>query len=153
MSIEALKHGHRGILTMDQDSKMEAVTTVKEAYIHPKGPGVRLHGIRRELLEKHIAQMMSDKIHAEQNPPTPKTEFCSVTQKDYCAGGFVPVIPKTTQVHDYQTDQTVTFWHENYQRIQGVTAIQTLKAPFRRSARFSKPHSERLDETEFLPDT
>ncbi|XP_038590520.1 sperm associated antigen 8 isoform X2 [Micropterus salmoides] len=91
------RHGHRGILTMDQESKMETVTTLKAAYIPPKGPGVRLRGIRSELLEKHIAQMISEKIDAERSPPTPKTDFCSTTQRDYCVEGFVPLTPEITQ--------------------------------------------------------
>lgn len=39
------KHGHRGIITMDQDSKMETTTTLKAVFIPPKGPGVRLRGM------------------------------------------------------------------------------------------------------------
>ncbi|KAF3702293.1 Sperm-associated antigen 8 [Channa argus] len=148
MQIQTQRHGHRGILSMDQQCKMETVTTVKADYIPPKIPGVRLCGIRGELLEKHIAQMISEKIHAELNPPTPKTDFCTTTQKDFSVEGFVPHTPETTQVHDYKSDEAVTFWSENYQRIQGVTAIPTLKAIFRKSTQFSKPISERLDETE-----
>ncbi|KAM7393239.1 hypothetical protein PAMA_008067 [Pampus argenteus] len=146
------KHGHRGLLTMNQESKMETVSTMKAAYIPPKYPGVRLRGIKDELLEKHIAQMISEKIHAERNPPTPKTDFCSTTQKDFHVEGFVPLTPQATQVHDYKTEQAVTFWSENYQQIQGVTAVGTLKAPFRKSALFSTPISERLDEIELPPD-
>ncbi|XP_045923059.1 sperm associated antigen 8 isoform X1 [Micropterus dolomieu] len=146
------RHGHRGILTMDQESKMESVTTLKAAYIPPKGPGVRLRGIRSELLEKHIAQMISEKIDAERSPPTPKTDFCSTTQRDYSVEGFVPLTPEITQAHDYKTDQAITFWSENYQRIQGVTAVQTPTAPFRKSALFSTPISERLDELQLPSD-
>lgn len=39
------RHGHRGILTMDPESKMETITTVRAAYVPPKGPGVRLRGM------------------------------------------------------------------------------------------------------------
>ncbi|KAM7369315.1 hypothetical protein PAMP_013591 [Pampus punctatissimus] len=146
------KHGHRGLLTMNQESKMETVSTVKAAYIPPKNPGVRLQGIRGELLEKHIAQTISEKIRGERNPLTHKTDFCSTTQKDFCVEGFVPLTPEATQVHDYKTEQAITFWSENYQRIQGVTAVGSLKAPFRKSALFSTPISERLDEIELPPD-
>ncbi|KAM8743329.1 sperm-associated antigen 8 [Acanthopagrus schlegelii] len=146
------KHGHKGILTLDEDSKLESVTTFKAVYIPPKSPGVRLRGVRGELLEKHIAQMISEKIQAEQRRPTPKIDFCSTTQKDFFAKGFVPCTPETTQVHDYKTDQAVTFWSENCQWIQGVTAVKTPRAPFRKSALFSTPISERLDEVEVPPD-
>lgn len=30
---------------MDQDSKMETVTTLRASYVPPKGPGVRLRGM------------------------------------------------------------------------------------------------------------
>ncbi|XP_028458170.1 sperm-associated antigen 8 [Perca flavescens] len=149
---EIQKRGHRGILTMDQESKMETVSTLKATYIPPKSPGVRLRGIRGELLEKHIAQMIREKVHAELKPPSPKTDFCSTTQKDFCVEGFVHFTPQTTQVHDYKTDQAVTFWSENCQQIQGVTAVKTLKVPFRKWAQFSTPISERLDEIELPPD-
>ncbi|XP_036974194.1 sperm associated antigen 8 isoform X2 [Acanthopagrus latus] len=127
------KHGHKGILTLDEDSKLESVTTFKAVYIPPKSPGVRLRGVRGELLEKHIAQMISEKIQAEQRRPTPKIDFCSTTQKDFFAKGFVPCTPETTQVN-------------------GVTAVKTPRAPFRKSALFSTPISEQLDEVEVPPD-
>ncbi|XP_070707117.1 sperm-associated antigen 8 [Pempheris klunzingeri] len=146
------RHGHRGLLTMDHESKMETVTTLRGAYILPKSPGVRLRGIRGELLEKHFAQTISEEIRAERNQPSPKTDFSSTTQRDFCVEGFVPLTPETAQVHDYKTDQAVTFWSENCQRIQGVTAVQTLKAPFRKSAMFSTPIGEQLDEMELPPD-
>lgn len=43
--IQTQRHGHKGILTVDQGCKMETVTTVKAAYIPPKDPGVRLRGM------------------------------------------------------------------------------------------------------------
>ncbi|XP_034403164.1 sperm-associated antigen 8 [Cyclopterus lumpus] len=146
------KYGHRGILTTDWESKMESVTTLKATYVPPKSPGMRLRGIRGELLEKQIAEMIREKVHAELNPPIPETDFCSTTQKDFCVEGFVPFTPETTQVHDYKTDQAVTFWSDNCQRIQGVTGVQNPEAPFRKSALFSTPISERLDEIELPPD-
>ncbi|XP_039856893.1 sperm associated antigen 8 isoform X2 [Simochromis diagramma] len=232
-------HGHKGILTIDLESKMESVTTLKAAYVAPKSPVGRLQGIRGELLKKHTAQMIRkdlefiqpsifcclsgsrlcgqqrcpdlplappplanlgeakafpsqprdivspqhvlvlprgftnlseevhgrhkcpnhfswllsiEKIHADLNPLTPKTEYCSTTQKDFCVEGFVPHKPETTRVHDYKTDQAITFWSENCQRIQGVTAARSSKGPFRKSALFSTPITERLDEIDLPPD-
>ncbi|XP_005921784.1 sperm associated antigen 8 isoform X1 [Haplochromis burtoni] len=145
-------HGHKGILTIDLESKMESVTTLKAAYVAPKTPVGKLQGIRGELLKKHTAQMISEKIHADLNPLTPKTEYCSTTQKDFCVEGFVPHKPETTRVHDYKTDQAITFWSENCQQIQGVTAARSSKGPFRKSALFSTPITERLDEIDLPPD-
>ncbi|CAJ1070831.1 sperm-associated antigen 8 [Xyrichtys novacula] len=151
-SIQIQRHGHRGILTLDQDTKMETVTTHKAHFIPPKGPGVRMRGIRSELLEKHIALVISEEFHAEQIPPETKTDFCSTTKRDFCVEGFVPLTPESTQGHDSKTEEAITFWSENRQRIQGVTAVQNLEAPFRKSAKFSTPISERLDEIELLSD-
>lgn len=39
-----------------------------------------------------------EKVHAELKPPSPKTDFCSTTQKDFCVEGFVHLTPQTTQV-------------------------------------------------------
>ncbi|XP_006803544.1 sperm-associated antigen 8 isoform X1 [Neolamprologus brichardi] len=145
-------HGHKGILTIDLESKMESMTTLKAAYVAPKSPVGRLQGIRGELLKKHTAQMISEKIYADLNPLTPKTEYCTTTQKDFCVEGFVPHKPETTRVHDYKTDQAITFWSENCQRIQGVTAARSSKGPFRKLALFSTPITERLDEIDLPPD-
>ncbi|XP_034048707.1 sperm-associated antigen 8 [Thalassophryne amazonica] len=146
------RDGPRGVFMTDPTSKMESVSTLKASYVPPKGPGVRLQGIRGELREKHLTQMISEKLHAEMNAPPPKTDFTSTFQKDFCIEGFVPVTPKTTQVHDYKNDPAVTFWSENLHRIQGVTTVKNLKAPFRKSATFSTPISEQLDEIEVPPD-
>ncbi|CAI5666369.1 unnamed protein product [Oreochromis niloticus] len=162
---------------VEERAKMESVTTLKAAYVVPKSPVVRLQGIRGELLKKHTAQMIrgftnlseetprkhrcpnhfswllsSEKIRADLNPQTPKTEYCSTTQKDFCVEGFVPFKPETTRIHDYKADQAITFWSENCQRIQGVTAARSLKGPFRKSALFSTPITERLDEIDLPPD-
>ncbi|XP_047200438.1 sperm associated antigen 8 isoform X2 [Hippoglossus stenolepis] len=146
------RRGHFGIITMDQDSELETLTTVRATYVAPKSHDVRLKGIRGELMEKHLAQRISEKIRAEQNPPTPKTDFCSTSQRDFSVTGFVPLSLETTQVHDYKTDEAITFWSENQQRVEGVTAVETPTSPFRKSAFFTKPISERLDETKPPPD-
>ncbi|KAM8828876.1 sperm-associated antigen 8 isoform 2-T2 [Spinachia spinachia] len=150
--LQILKQGHGGLLTMAQESKMETVTTLRASYVPPKGLGVRLRGIRGELLEKHIAEKIRGEVQAELNTQSPEMDYCSTTQKDFCVEGFVPLTPETTQVHDYKTDEAVTFWSENYQRVQGVTAVQNPKAPFRKSALFSTPINERLDEIDLPPD-
>lgn len=38
------RNGHKGIISMNLDAKMDAVTTFKATYIPPKSPGVRLRG-------------------------------------------------------------------------------------------------------------
>ncbi|KAM3599190.1 uncharacterized protein V6R79_001487 [Siganus canaliculatus] len=146
------RHGHRGIITIDQESKMETVTTVKSTYVPFKSPGVTLEGNREELMKKKIAQMISKKIEEERKIPTPETDYCSTTRRDFCVEGFMPCTPETSQLHDYKTDQTITFWSENRQRIQGVSAVRSSEAPFRKSAQFSTPITERLDQIDAQPD-
>ncbi|XP_025764683.1 sperm-associated antigen 8 isoform X1 [Oreochromis niloticus] len=108
---------------------------------------------RKHRCPNHFSWLLSsEKIRADLNPQTPKTEYCSTTQKDFCVEGFVPFKPETTRIHDYKTDQAITFWSENCQRIQGVTAARSLKGPFRKSALFSTPITERLDEIDLPPD-
>ncbi|XP_041826138.1 sperm associated antigen 8 isoform X2 [Melanotaenia boesemani] len=131
---------------------METLTMTRAAHVAPKSPGVRLCGIRRERLEKQIYQMISERVHAERNQPTPKPDYVTTTQRDFCVQGFIPHRPETTETHDYKNDQAITFWSENYQRVQGVTAVRNVKTPFRKSAQFSTPISERLDEIELPPD-
>ena len=47
----------------------------------------------------YLIVFFSEKIQAEQRRPTPKIDFCSTTQKDFFAKGFVPCTPETTQVN------------------------------------------------------
>uniref|UniRef100_A0A3B5B814 Sperm associated antigen 8 n=1 Tax=Stegastes partitus TaxID=144197 RepID=A0A3B5B814_9TELE len=131
------RHGHKGILTIDQESTMEAMTTLRAAYAAPKSPGVRMRGTC-------LCLSPAKKLQAERNPPIPKTDYSSTTQSDFCVEGFVPLTPETTQA--------ISFWSENYQRIQGVTAAQTSRAPFGKSTKFSTPIGERLDEPELPAD-
>ncbi|XP_075885463.1 sperm-associated antigen 8 [Nelusetta ayraudi] len=139
---------------MDPKAKMEAVSTFTATYIPPKSPGVRLRGIRSERLEKHVTELISQKVKAEFEPPTPKmSDFRTTTRTDFCADGFVPAAPQPTQGLDYRTDQAITFWSENYQRLEGVTAVHSLTAPFRKSAKFSTPISERLNDLELPADS
>ncbi|RVE65518.1 hypothetical protein OJAV_G00117220, partial [Oryzias javanicus] len=140
------KGSHKGIFTVDQEAKMETTTTSKATYVAVERPGGRMLGTRRELLEKQIIQMIREEMRAEVNTPTPEAEFCSTTHRDFSIPGYEPSRPKAAQTHDYKTDEAITFWSENYQQVQGVTPVQTQKSPFRKSAVFSTPISERLDE-------
>ncbi|XP_007236727.3 sperm associated antigen 8 [Astyanax mexicanus] len=140
------RHGHRGILTLDMTSKTQDETTVKATFTAPKGPGIRQKGLRAELLEKSLIKMISEQIHAELNPEPPAPELNSVTRADFTAGGFKPVRPAPSKECDYRSDQAITYWSENHQKIQGVTAVRTTQSPFKKNASFSTPISERLDD-------
>ncbi|XP_026883153.2 sperm-associated antigen 8 isoform X1 [Electrophorus electricus] len=145
------KNGHRGILTVDITSKV--VSTVKAAYITPKGSGVRKRGLRTELLEKDLIKRISEQVHTELNAEPSAHELCSITRADYTAHGFKPACPAVTMDHDYKTDQAITFWSENYQKIQGMTPVRTRDTPFKKNASFSTPINESLDDlTPFTPE-
>ncbi|XP_061656041.1 sperm associated antigen 8 isoform X1 [Phyllopteryx taeniolatus] len=143
---QILRYGHKGILTMNTGSQMENITTLKAAFAPPKSPGVRLRGIRSELLERRIAQIIKDKIHAERNPPLPQTDFSTTTQRDFRVEGFVPQATKNNRFHDYKSEQAISYWSENYQRIQGVSAVESPNTPFRKSAQFSTPIGEQRED-------
>ncbi|KAL2100391.1 hypothetical protein ACEWY4_004785 [Coilia grayii] len=166
------KNGHRGILTLDVTAKVQGMSTVKSSYVPPKGPGVRQRGQRGELLEKHLYQKISarptepaelsrhhyfqvlknntllshsEQVQAELNLQPPVTDFSSTTHTDYMAEGFQPAGPSPAQVYDSKTERAITFWNENYHRLQGVTTVSNRDAPFRKNSSFSKPISEQLD--------
>ncbi|XP_043094748.1 sperm associated antigen 8 [Puntigrus tetrazona] len=140
------KHGHTGILTVDVTAKAQRISTFKAAFISPKNPGVRQKGSRAELLENDLIKRISDQIHAEMNAEPPAPELCSVSKADYKAQGFKSVRAQLTTDHDYKAEQAVTFWSDNYQKIQGVTAVKTKNRPFQRNAAFSTPIGEQLDQ-------
>uniref|UniRef100_A0A3Q2XED9 Sperm associated antigen 8 n=1 Tax=Hippocampus comes TaxID=109280 RepID=A0A3Q2XED9_HIPCM len=136
-----LRHGHKGIITMNTGAKMESTTTLKSAFAPPRSPGVRLIYIIVEYLLDDVF-FCRDKIHAERNPPLPQTDFATTTQRDFRVEGFVPQTTKINRFHDYTTEQAISYWSENYQRIQGVSAVECPNTPFRKSAQFSTPIGE-----------
>ncbi|XP_067262899.1 sperm associated antigen 8 [Chanodichthys erythropterus] len=140
------KYGHTGILTMDVAAKVQGISTFKATFNAPKIIGVRQKGRRTELLENDLIKRISDQIHAGLNADPPAPELCSVTKADFKVEGFKSVRSPMTMDHDYTTEQAITFWSENYQKIQGVTAVKTKDSPFKRNATFSTPICEQLDQ-------
>ncbi|XP_016416188.1 sperm-associated antigen 8-like [Sinocyclocheilus rhinocerous] len=137
------KYGHTGILTMEVAAKVQGISTFKATFNSPKSLGVRQKGSRAELLENDLIKRISDQIHAEMNTEPPAPELCSVTKADYKVEGFKSVRAPLTTDHDYTA---ITFWSDNYQKIQGVTAVKTKDHPFKRNATFSTPTGEQLDQ-------
>uniref|UniRef100_A0A3Q4IE20 Uncharacterized protein n=1 Tax=Neolamprologus brichardi TaxID=32507 RepID=A0A3Q4IE20_NEOBR len=88
-------HGHKGILTIDLESKMESMTTLKAAYVAPKSPVGRLQGMCL-YLSPYIISLSYKRLKI----------FLTFYWFNFL------------QVHDYKTDQAITFWSENCQRIQ-----------------------------------
>ncbi|CAL1569594.1 unnamed protein product [Knipowitschia caucasica] len=140
------RHGHPGLLSLEPGAKMEDTTTVKATYIHHQSPGVRLKGRRVELLEKLIAHDTREQIEQQMKPAVCESEFCSTSQQSFTVQGFVPLWERLTPVHDYRSENSITFWSENCQQVQGVTPVRSATEPFKKCSQFSRPISERLDE-------
>ncbi|XP_072309309.1 sperm-associated antigen 8 [Eucyclogobius newberryi] len=138
--------GHSGLLSTEQGAKMEDMTTMKASYVQPKGPGIRLRGSRMELLEKHLAQTIREKIELQMKPAPCDPEYITTTHESFNVRGFVPLWERLTLTHDYKSEDGITFWSENLQRVQGVTPSRAPGAPFRKCCEFSRPIGERLDE-------
>ncbi|XP_076829447.1 sperm-associated antigen 8-like isoform X2 [Brachyhypopomus gauderio] len=137
----------REFLTVDTASKVHGGSTVKSAYTTLKGPVLRQRGLRTELLQKYLIESISEQVHAELKPKPSAHNLCSVTRADYTAQGFKPTCPAMATDRYYKTDQAITFWSENCQKIQGVTPVGTRDTPFKKNASFSTPINESLDDT------
>ncbi|KAF5909451.1 sperm-associated antigen 8-like, partial [Clarias magur] len=112
------KNGHRDILTTDLTSRFHGVSTQKSAFTSPRGTGVREKGLRAELLKKDLIKSISEQVHAQLTPQPPAPELSSVTKTDYKVKGFRGVRPSPSTDRDYRTDEAITFWKENFEKIQ-----------------------------------
>ncbi|XP_076866883.1 sperm-associated antigen 8 [Brachyhypopomus gauderio] len=120
------KNGHRVFLTVDTTSKVHGGSTVKSAYTTPKGPVLRQRGKHDQDYGLSCCRSISSR-YAELMPKSSAHNLCSD--------------------HYYKTDQAITFWSENCQKIQGVTPVGTRDTPFKKNASFSTPINETLDDT------
>ncbi|KAI1905300.1 hypothetical protein AGOR_G00014680 [Albula goreensis] len=140
------RYGHRGIISMNIVSKGEDTTSTKEAFTPPVAPGVRLRGLREELLEKALYKAVSEQVEEEFNPAPPPAEFFSTTREDFKVPGFQSIPPTPSKNHDYKTEQAISYWSENYQSVQRVSAVRTRDTPFKKNATFSTPLGQCLDD-------
>ncbi|XP_061071874.1 sperm associated antigen 8 isoform X3 [Conger conger] len=131
---------------MDLVSKTQDVTTVKEAFIPPAASQIRQRGLREELLEKALYNTISQQVDEEFNPGPPPAEFISTTREDFKVPGFQSVPPSPSKEHDYKSEQAISFWSENHEKVQRVTAVKTRDTPFKRNSLFSTPIGQRLDD-------
>ncbi|XP_005813702.1 sperm-associated antigen 8 [Xiphophorus maculatus] len=139
--------GHEGLITINRGCKMDTLSLFTASYIPLRGSGVRVKGVRKELLEKHLSQMMREKVLAEIKPEPVDLvpDYRTTHQRHFCAPGFVPSRPKPSTDHDYRNEEAITFWSDNYQRIQRVS---NPNVPFKRSSLFSTRIPDRLDDEE-----
>ncbi|TRY88009.1 hypothetical protein DNTS_013004 [Danionella cerebrum] len=139
------KHGHAGILSVETPAKVQGTSTFCASYTVPLSPRVRLKGRRTELLENDLVKEIRAQILSELNPDPDITDLCSVTKADYKLEGFESQRTPLTLDCDYVSEQAITFWSDNYQKVQGVTAVKSMNSPFKRNATFSTPIADQLD--------
>ncbi|KAJ1212670.1 hypothetical protein NDU88_000325 [Pleurodeles waltl] len=140
------RHGHRGLLSVDLVSCMSNKTTTRDVYRKPAGDGVPHQGKREQMLQEFLYKKFSEESFDELNPPPPEPVKTSTTHRDYNAECFKPTPWLPTKDHDYRKEQPATFWSEHKHEVTGVSAIRTRDTPFKKSATFSTPISEYMDE-------
>ncbi|XP_017163471.1 sperm-associated antigen 8 [Poecilia reticulata] len=146
-------NGHEELITINRGCKMETLSVFSTSYIPLKSPGLRVKGVRKELLEKHLSRMMREKILDELKPVEPelKPDYRTTQRCHFCAPGFFPSRPEASTDHNYRNEDAITFWSDNVQNIQRVSTFKNPNAPFKKSSQFSTRIQDRLDEEE-LPD-
>ncbi|NWX92670.1 SPAG8 protein, partial [Nothoprocta pentlandii] len=164
------RHGHRGLLAGQPPSRTAHGTTTQDTYGEPRRsarpargeaalpagtPGVRSGpgadgarvpaGQREAMLELMLFHKYRQEVLEETCPPPAPMESLSTTHRDYRAEGFQPAPLPPTQPHDCYAEQPRSYWLEQARSVPGVTSIcSSTDTPFRRSAAFSTPVTERL---------
>ncbi|PWA13838.1 sperm associated antigen 8 isoform X2 [Gambusia affinis] len=138
-------NGHEGLITINRGCKMETLSLFGASYIPLPRPEGKVKGVRKELLEKHLSQLIREKILADMKPEEVQPDYSTTQQRHFCAPGFIPSRPKPSTDHDYRNEEAITFWSDNYQKIQRVSPIKNPNAPFKKSSLFSTRIPDRLD--------
>ncbi|KAM8960981.1 sperm-associated antigen 8 [Pelodytes ibericus] len=143
----AYRHGQRGILTTQVEAHISDCTTNADSYRTPNPDRVQQIGQRQEMLQKHLYHKYSKEIYeASDSSCDTLTVKESTTKRDYQVDGFIPQRLATSKSHNYRTEQAITFWTANVHRIPGVSDIRTRDTAFKRTAAFSTPITEYLNQ-------
>ncbi|NXA32428.1 SPAG8 protein, partial [Eudromia elegans] len=135
------RHGHRGLLGCQLPSRPPDSTTTRDAFGPPRRRACPARGQRgRPAPPRHSSPCRREVLEESCPPPAPM-ESRSTTRRDYGAGGFQPAPLTPTQRHDCYTEQPRSYWLEQARSVPGITGAGI---PFRRSAAFSTPVTERL---------
>lgn len=174
INMSANKLGHKGILTLDVDAKVEHSTTSLVSYQGRCGSketqGRRLNNLKKELYREAESVMetkkKSDGVKPEYKSTTANDfpdisdAFSTVSRRSRAMQFDADVRANTfggakrseepaeisTSAADLLGDG-ITFWSENYRRSGPLTHGQTAgteKAPFKKNTHFSKAIEERL---------
>jgi len=150
-TVQAIKDGHKGILTVHLDANTHDLTQHLDAYRPPDGPSARSKGLRREMKERLLFEQALKEVEEDLNKPF-VDEYISTKQQDYDQPDFESRKPAPTADRDYTREQPVTFWSEHRNKIHSVTQVRpTFDTPFRKNTTFSKPISERWDPDQVMP--
>ncbi|CAF0797961.1 unnamed protein product [Brachionus calyciflorus] len=148
--IKHFKHGHRGILTVNEQAPNSKYTVYKDDYIKRDNydPNGEPKGIRYKLTEQAIRNKLIDEMNqqVENDYQDEPNEYKSEFQEKYDVPGFRHEPPKPTAKHDLYSEMPVSYWTEQRNRVHGVTQFKTLDSPFRRNAAFSTPVEISLDQ-------
>lgn len=143
-----LQYGHPGILTLNENAEMSKITDFQDSFRYPKVNYVQQVGSRRKLFERDLSEKIQSQMLAKMAGRQEKPDYKTATMEAYNIEGFESKNPKPTQTHDYRTEQPVSYWLQNYQKIHGVTMVKTRDTVFRRDCAFSKPIEESWEEAE-----
>lgn len=140
--------GHKGLITIDGEAKVESLSEVRASYTQQFPDPTRRVGKRKELMEQAFAEAVCEdmlKEKEEKKKANMEGIMCSTFTKDY-SKEFVKIVPKQTKDHDYVNEQPVTFWSEHRDKIHGTTQVKTRDTVFRKNDAFSKPIGESWDQ-------
>ncbi|XP_054842334.1 sperm-associated antigen 8 isoform X2 [Eublepharis macularius] len=138
------RHGHQGLLTLQDLAGLAKSTTMKDSYQRPWRMGLpaRAGGHDGVAFVPEIQEVFEKEV----DPPPSPMDSLSTTHRDYRREGFLLVPPSPTKPHDYRTEQPRSFWLAHAQQVPGVSSIRTDDTPFKKCATFTTPVTECLDQ-------
>merc|ERR1712228_465929 len=149
LSVDKQKRGHKGIITLKENDKIEAHPTTETTYTAPnldlpasKGPRLKL---KEKFYWKTAVEEAKKEVETNDKDETPLT---SEYRDNINVDDFRSVKPKPVFDHKLYGENPVSYWTEKVKTtgIHGVTQLKTKDTPFRKNTAFSKPIAESVDQ-------
>uniref|UniRef100_A0A1I8HWU8 Sperm-associated antigen 8-like n=1 Tax=Macrostomum lignano TaxID=282301 RepID=A0A1I8HWU8_9PLAT len=134
---DILKHGNKGILSLDRFQESDTVTHTD--YKRHEVKSQCTQGARSRLQEQELLKQFEREAEEEFSGEAVEPVTASVTKTDFFSREFVSKPPAPTRNHNYEIDQPITFWTEHRDRATGLTQVKARDTPFRRNDAFSQP--------------
>ncbi|PAA63275.1 hypothetical protein BOX15_Mlig005129g1 [Macrostomum lignano] len=141
---DILKHGNKGILSLDRFQESDTVTHTD--YKRHEVKSQCTQGARSRLQEQELLKQFEREAEEEFSGEAVEPVTASVTKTDFFSREFVSKPPAPTRNHNYEIDQPITFWTEHRDRATGLTQVKARDTPFRRNDAFSQPIGEYWNE-------